>query len=495
MIRRLLIVITAVAALVGLTQVDDPHGVPQPAPSDIVGPSFDEGVGSTWFCPLGTAAAGEAAAPENHLLITTFDDPAAVRVTMLRTAPDPNGATTVEETLALPANAVTRFRIDDRVDGGASVEVTSGTATVAQELIAPNRSDHVDCLTEAGQRAYFASASTDAGATAQLWLTNPFSTDASVDIRVTVDSSVRVPAPFDGIIIPAGSTRMIDLATPGGAELREQFAFAVEVRGGRIVAGLTQTRANVGLRVNTGVQRPATNWAVPYSFTGAEMSERIWVYNPSETATEALVSVLPNGVASEMLPEPFVIDLPARRYGMVDLPLEGRLPTGELRWIQVEAFSEEGVVVSQVVSLNAASGDGGANTRPAIAGGLAGQSGVTVQATSWVVSSLDPQATGQSIVSVANPSVDTIAVVTLTRMTQGAEGPTEVIIADAEVAPLGTFGLDLADFADADISVRVDSTSPVVVGARTTNTNAADFAMWSAIPIRSTASPLPPTGG
>lgn len=500
MIRRVLVVATVGIAIAGLTRLSEPHSIAQPDPSPIVGAAdSEERSGSTWFCPLGTAGIGDpanggSAAPQNFIDIAA-ETAATVTVTVMRTAAAEDGTTTTSTTNSIEANTLSSLDIGAMADGGAIVEV-EGRATVSQRLVASNRSDQLDCLNEASTAAYFASARTDEGATAQLWLTNPFPTDASVDLRITGDDGVRQPGPFRGLIVPARSSRLVDLSTPGGAELREQFAVAVEARSGRIVAGMAQTVTGKGLRATVGVQRPVDTWVLPYSFTGAEVDEKVWIYNPGESDASVLISVMPQGVPAEMLPEPFTREIPARRYAVVDLPAEGRLPTVDLRWLQIEELTGAGVVVNHVVSLNGPSGDGAPNTRPALGGGLAAQTGASVQATQWTVTSLDPGSIGQSVVAITNPSTETIAVVTVTRSAvAGVGGEPSVVAENQEIAPLGTLALDVSAVADAAMALRVTSTNPVVVSARTTNTAAVDFAMWSAVPVLETVSILPKVGG
>lgn len=500
MIRRMFVIAAAVVAIAGLTQLSDPHSIAQPEPSPIVGAADSESKsGSTWFCPSGTAAIGDPAnggtAAAQNLVDIAADADVTVTVTVFRTQPAEDGTTTVSTSLEVAAGSLATVDVGVLADGGATVEVAGGRATVAQRLVAGNRSDQTDCVGEASTAAYFASARTDEGSSAQLWLTNPFPTDASVDLRITGDDGVRQPGPFRGLIVPARSSRLVDLSTPGGAELREQFAVAVEARSGRIVASLSQTVSGRGLRTTVGVQRVADTWVLPYSFTGAEVDEKVWVYNPGETDASVLISVMPQGVPAEMLPEPFTREIPARRYAMVDLPAEGRLPTVDLRWLQVEELTGAGVVVNHVVSLNGPSGDGAPNTRPALGGGLAAQTGASVQATQWTVTSLDPGSVGQSVVAITNPSTEKIAVVGVTRIARNGGGEPVVVAENQEIAPLGTLALDVSEVADAAMALRVTASTPVVVAARTTNTAAVDFAMWAAVPVAETVSALPQVGG
>lgn len=492
MIRRVGLVVVLGLVVLGLFRLDDPHATPSPEPSPVVGDIVDDDAGTTtWYC----AAAPEVAeGAEHQIVITALTDDVTARITGY--GPDTGSAVAVSTPVAARSVHVVSLAEVGPGLGGATVEIEGGPATVAHRLIGSGVEDQSECTDEASDRWYFASANTELGAgevdsTPRLWLLNPFPTDASVDVRVTFDNSVRIPSKLRGIIVPAGSSRMVDLNEP--VPRRAQFAFSVEARGGRVVAELAQTVPGRGLRVQPGVPSAATSWILADSFGGANVTDQVHVYNPSSSPVVAMVSVIPNQVDPASFPEPFVLEIPARRFGTVDLGVEARVPPDSLRWIRVDTVDGPGVVVTQVETITGAGGDGTTGTRPAVAGGLGSSAGASAQATRWYVPFLTPATDSQPTVVVANPSTDAISVVTLTSLVGG----TETVIADKiEIAPQQSLPIDVSAATSAgSIGVVVSSSTPVVVSGRTTSTARAEISFVPAIPDAAKVSALPPLGG
>lgn len=492
MIRRTIVLLVLALAALALVRLDDPHATPAATPSPIVGPSTSDAGISTWFCP---AAAASADGPAHQVIVTSLAREVTARVTAFSTA----GGAPVTQTVTVPADSQHVVSMSDLGSGlgGATVEVDGGPATVAHRLAASDRSDQSACLTEAGPRWYFTAANTErdfprnADASAQLWLLNPFPTDASVDIRVSTDDLVRVPPALRGLIVPAGSSRMVDLGQ--SVQRREQFALSVEARGGRIAAELAQSVPGQGLRLTPGVPDAAMTWMFADSFGGENLSDRVIVFNPSSRDTTVLVSVVPNGLDALAMPEPFEQEIGGRRFAVVDLTAEARIPPEGLRWIRVDALEGTGVVATQLMGIMGAGGSGSADTRPTVPGGLAALVGATAQARSWTIPSVDATPDSQSVVVVANPSPDSISLVTLTSISGGT---TSVIADDLEVPPAASLAVDVsAATAGGPIGVRVDASTPVVVSARTTSVSRSELGLLDGVPDASTASPIPELGG
>lgn len=492
MIRRVGLVVVLGLVVLGLFRLDDPHAVGAPESSPVVGDVIDDGVGSTtWYC----AAAPESdAGVEHQIVITALTDD----VTALVTGYGPGTGSAASVSTPVPAHSIHVVSMGDVGPGlgGATVEIRGGPATVAHRLLGSGVEDQAECADEASDRWYFASANTELGAgeaesTPRLWLLNPFPTDASVDVRVTFDNNVRIPAKLRGIIVPAGSSRMVELNEP--VPRNPQFALSVEARGGRVVAELAQTVPGRGLRLQPGVSETAPSWLLPDSFGGTNVIDQVHVYNPSSEAVVAMVSVIPNQVDPASFPEPFVLEIPARRFGTVDLGVEARVPPDSLRWIRVDTIDGPGVVVTQVESLTGAGGDGTTGTRPAVAGGLGSSAGASAQATRWYVPFLTPTTDSQPTVVVANPSADAISVVTLSSLIGGKQ----TVIADkVEIAPQQSLPIDVSAATTAgSIGVVVSSSTPVVVSGRTTSTARAEISFVPGLPDAAKVSELPPLGG
>jgi len=504
MIRRLPIVIVVVAAMLLLTRLDDPHRVTPDAVSPLVGAALDtDRAASTWYCAAAGAATAEAVT--HQLIIMTPDAAVTAHVTGYRTT----SGETVTSTIEVPAHSQQIVAMADLAPdvGGATVEIEGGAATVAHRLFSADASDQSECVTDAGTESYFAAANTQLGATARVWLLNPFPTDASVDIRTSLDDGgVRVPKSLRGIIVPAKSSRMVDL-NEEAAQRRSQFAFAVQARGGRVIAELAQTcfatentadddcaPTGSGLRLQAGATTAANRWVFADSFGGAGVTEQLVVFNPSEDDTTVSVSVVPNDTPPESFPEPFLLDVPARRYATIDLTAEARVSPDVLRWIQVDDGDGDGVVVTKRVGINGAGGDGSAGGRPTVTAGLSSTSASSAQATRWFITSADPAPDSQSVIVIANPARDAIALVDISVIAAGA---TVAVQQQLEVPPLASLAVDLAGAipAGAPVGLTVDSSNPVVVSARATSVARSDLAQWVPIAQLDTVSPLAAAGG
>lgn len=490
MIGRVAALAVAVAVVAGLVALDDPRGVPVPERSPAVGPVAGAGSAATWYC----AAGDDDGAPEGaltHEIIITNPGPAlTARVTGYRAASNTGESAVID--VAARSQRVVRSTDIGAGLGGVTVELFGGTAAVAHRLTGAGLSDQQDCADAGGDRWHFATANSESTSGVHLWLLNPYPTDASVDVRVATDSNARVPTALNGLIVPAGSSQVIDLGNPEITARRPQFAVTVEARGGRVAAELVQTIRGRGLRVVPGVSRPAAGWVLADSFVGGELVEEIHVYNPSNREVSAQVAVVPTGVAPEMRPEPFLLEVPARRYATLNLATEARVPPDVARWIRVDAVGGAGVVVAQSVQVTGAGGDGTAATRPTVVGGLAAATGSSAAATSWLVSSVDPPPDSQSVIVVANLSTESISDVRLERATGDGS---RVIARGIEVAPGATLAIDVGEAASTGpLGIQLVASTPVVVTGRVTTVERADLSMWSALPVAGTIVALPAFG-
>ena len=493
--RRLPLLLVIAAVLVGLFQLNDPHPTPGTAGTaagavaESLGSSVDPDAGSsTWYCPAGSA--GTDTPPIHQILIANAGRATTARVTGYRSGSEQTAKIVVK----LPAATDTLVVASDIAPdvSGVTVEVVGRGISVAHRLVTDTVSDQADCLTTASTQWHFPAASTELGSTAQLWLLNPFPTDASVDVGVVTDEGLRVPKALRGLIVPAGSSKMVNIGDAG--QRRVQFAFSVVARGGRIAAELAQTVARVGLRLQPGIVAPAATWVFADSFGGPGVSDQLVLYNPGASDVSATVTVVPNGYDPASRPEPFQIDVAARRSVVVQLDKESRVPPDNRRWIQVEAPGDargvgRGIVALEVVSLHGAGGDGSVETRPGIAGGLASTAGSPVAATDWTISSVDGPPDAQSVVVVVNPSTDTIALVSLSSVVGGKQSA--LTDKPIEVPPMGVVPIDVTQAAvAASASIEVTSPSPVIVSARIASKSHVDLSMWSALPSVSSATLL-----
>lgn len=455
---------------------------------------------STWFCAAGAAATPEP--PRHDLVLFNPDGQDAVARLTAFGAEGPVG----EEQVELVAPGPTVVDVGERFGAtGLSVMVESdaGELVVEHRLVSPAGADQVPCATSSSDRWFFPSQATIRGASAQLHLFNPFSSDAGVDLTITDSDGVRVPRQWQGLVVPAGTTEVIDLGTRevGGAQVRDQFAVTVSLRKGRVIAETAQTLdvaadeatgrpPSRGLRLQLGVPAAATTWSFAQGFTGSGVDERLVVFNPGEAPAEVVVQVTPYG-ASELPPEPFELDVPARRTSVLDLSAEARIPGVGFHAITVQSSNGVPVVVGRVVSISAQRGDTpeGVIPRPALTRGTAIGTATPVAARLWAVTGMLVGPGRNSQVAVHNPGTG-IAVVTVTVLGGERDG---TVLADAvEVEPGDSVLVRAAsaELGSGTVTAVVESESPVVVERTIAFANQDDLAMSSAVPLSGGAGSL-----
>lgn len=456
---------------------------------------------STWFCAAGGAAT--QAAPDHELFMV---NPAGETASAKLTAYDADGVVG-EKVVEVAAPGPTEVDVNTTFGAtGLSVMVESdaGELVVEHRLIRPNVADQVACATSSSDRWYFPAQTTVLATAAQLYLFNPFPEDASIDISTAVEDSVKVPPEWQGLVVPAGTSRVIDLGSGGGAQRRNQFSVAVEARNGQVVAETAQTLgtpaandipATRGLRLQVGVPRAESDWVFAEGFAGPGVNERLVLFNPGDQVAKAVVQVTPYG-AAELPPEPFELEVPPRRYAQLDLSGETRIPAEGLHAIRVETDDDTPIVAGRVVTLTGsreATSSPEIAARPPVSLGTAIGNGTPVAASLWATTGVVVGGRQESLVAVHNPSTDTVRV-NATVIGGSGDGTT---LADAvEVAPgdslaIGTTGRELGSV---EVTILVEATAPVVVERTITFLNQNDLSMGLAVPLPNGRDGLDPVG-
>ena len=499
---RLLLLAVVAAAVVALGLSFD--GSPAATSAGLEAPPIPSAgepgsLSSTWFCAAGGAA---TETPLRHDLFLV--NPAGETATALITA---YGADGVVGEKAVEVTAPGPTRVDVNATFGAQglsvmVESDAGELVVEHRLIGAEVADQVACATSSSDSWYFPAQTTVRNTGAQLHLFNPFPEDASIDISAAVDDGLREPAEWQGLVVPAGTARVIDLGV--AAQRREQFAIAVEARNGQVVAETAQTLATPkagdipatrGLRLQLGVPRPGAVWSFAEGFTGPGASERLVLFNPGERPAKVLVQVTPYGGA-ELPPEPFELDVPARRYAALDLSAETRIPGEGLHAITIETDRDTPVVAGRVVTLTGSREDPSApeiTARPPLSLGTAIGTGTPVTAALWAATGVVVGDRQESVIAVHNTSEDTVRV-SATVLGGTADGK---VLADAvEVAPGDSLAVRTRDqgLGDSEVTVLVEATAPVVVERTLTYLNQNDLAMGLGVPLPNGRDGLVPIG-
>lgn len=497
MIRRLIGILALVACIVGLLALLPDRAASFAAPSRLPDPtSLAVGAaGSTWYCPSAGPAWTEVGTHEISISNPTSQARSA-SVTGYGTAAGAVAVTTKVDVPAHSVVAVDRATFGGEAAGSVLVEVNGGGVVVSQRLTSQGLGDEAPCDTAPSSHWYFGSADTQLGNSARLWLFNPFAADASVNVTVASDNGVRSPRKYSGLVIAARSSRFVDLNEE--QQRYDQFAVTIDSRDGQFIAGLVELtggdKATSGLRIDPGMSATSKRILFPDSVGAEGLSDRLVVYNPSANPVDGLVTVRPDGADPAAYPEPFILQVPARRYVIVDLNSETRLPPTGQRTITVETDDPAGLVATQVLSTASASSES------LVSNGTATATGLTVAAGEWLVPRVDQAGAGRSIIRIVNPSSDTIAVV---RVRAAAGGKVTDAIAGGKVeVPPGRavtvdVGVGVVDQVPAVITVSSDTA--VVVDRRAAGSSK-DFWMSAAVPVAGSIAPLTalpnaPTGG
>lgn len=443
---------------------------------------------STWFCTAGSAPLDPV--PHHQVAITnTGKRSTSVRITAY--GPEGVAGTHLVEVAPNAADVVDLDAIFSTAGLSAMVEAPHGAISVSNWLFSAEVGDVSQCERESSSVWYFPSQTTVTGSTANLVLFNPFSSDAGVDISAAVSDGVRSPTEWAGVVVPAGTTKVIDLSQ--FIQRRDQFSVTVQVRSGRVFANSVQTFAGValepsptvtGLRVTRPVAQPRSTWVFAGGFKDPGAAESIVVQNPASTPVTVQVQVSPYGTDLELEPEPFEVRVPARRYAVLDLTQEGRVPDVGFHAITVESTKDHPIVVERHIRLSAVptAGDS-AVERPALATGVSSTTGASGAAKNWTVPGVLTGDSNTPIAFIHNPGDKPATVTVVAKDDQG----NRVVLADHQKVPSGDgVAVPLTHESLASTAVRVyevSATSPIVVEQLVTLSSIPDFALTPAFPL------------
>ena len=462
-------------------------GVPESRPQPTSDPAGDGAVvandpsaaSSVWFCPSGSAGTPTAASHVVHVA-NPDDRVAAISVTSWNA----DGAAGPPISLEVPAAstlALTSADLGTAVGGSVLIESRPGAVTVAHRLVSTGLSDEGPCASRASGEAYFPILDTRRGASARLTIFNPFPADTVVDVTVSSVDGVRVPSELSSLVVRGASFRTIELGDI--VQRRDLFSMGVRARSGRFVAEVAQYGDGVespsGLRLQLGIPRTTDRVAFADGFVTGGIGERYVVYNPHAESARVALQVLPYDASAAARPEPFLLDVPARRAVTVDLAAEPRVAPDVLHWVLIDVLSGEGVAAARQVNVAGTNSSG-------LSSGIASSVGTPRSSTRWIVTGLDPAATTPASLLVANPSPDSIAVIEIATFVSGtAAAPAGV--ARIEVPPGQGTAVDLAPIqatapAGTVMGLTLTAEAPVIIERRIIATSSADLSIVAGFP-------------
>ena len=325
-----------------------------------------------------------------------------------------------------------------RGEGGSAEQEISGPLGVA---VTP-------CSTEPSGQWYFASGTTQPGASLVLCLFNPFPEDALANLSFDDPQGPSAPAEFQGIYVPARGVVTVDL----GQHVVQvsDIATTVTAKVGRLVASELQLDARpkeAGLSLLLGAPQPAARWYLPDGVEAPGVNEAVHLYNPGSGASHVTVDLrLARGVAT-----PFSLLVGAGSEAVLDLAGQTRIPDSDPFDIVVTTRGSP-VVVQRTLTATSPSSRTGASSM------LGGPSA----ASAWMLPAGGATGTQDEWVDVFDPG-RRAATVNLSYLDNG--NLTKVAGLSAVRVPAGgRLALRLGDHLQlADLSVLVRSSQPVVV--------------------------------
>jgi hypothetical protein len=383
----LVLVVIAVSTAVGLDLADPSQATTRPEPEP-AGPA----VAGAWYCAAG------ATSDQSTVHVTAAVPPGGSAPSEIEFGLQVGGAVTELSSERIFPSAARAIDIAPGRDAFAiSARWWDRPAVVARTWSVegpglPTSLVSGPCVPGPSTTWYLPGMSTAGGASARLYLANPFDTDASVAIRFTGPTGGIEPILLENVVVAAHDVTVVDLNEhiPRQAD----FGVVVEARSGRVVAEGAQlvSPAIGGIAGGTLVSatpRLATTWTVPWSVTdpvGDEVpadaesgpggtASWVWISNPGDDA--ASVSLTLHGVNGPAVAD-IGDEIAIGPRSVVRVDLRGLLPPGE-SVAGATVRSENDVPVA--VSVGSVLRDGGSADRS----GFTAQLGAPDADSAWVV--------------------------------------------------------------------------------------------------------------
>jgi hypothetical protein len=484
----LLVIAAALALLaVGARGIPDSREVAAPDPL-LDGSSVTAGTGtsgSIWFCP-----AGSAATPTTPTHRVTIANPTKAALTATVRGWTPAGQPAPVTNITVPAQSST---VLNAANGSVMVELSGGGATVSHELSAGSLWDEDLCSSQPSDEAYFPAIDTRRGNSARLTLLNPFQSDAVVKITISTSDTVRVPNQLNGLVIPGGTSRTIELNTI----VERRAIFTASISGsGRFISELAQydggqaspedgTQSPTGLVLQLGAPGLVQHQLFADGLVTAGLTEAFVIANPTDSPSKVSLSVMPFDADPAARPQPFLLDVSANRSVVVQLDKEARVPPGTPHWVRLDVIDGAGVVAQRVVAVAGTNSLG-------LAGGIASTMGTPRAATSWIVPSLDPAQKTADSLAIVNPSVSGTAKVTIESFAAGVVATSSLDVGAGKGVLINLSAAVAASAKGAALGLTLTSDQPIGVERRGVTSTKHDIAAVVGSPVAGSLEDLPP---
>lgn len=338
----------------------------------------------------------------------------------------------------------------------ALVESVGGGLVVEHEVSSIHGIDAKPCATGASDEWHFAWGTTAREARELLVLFNPFPDDAIVEGVFSTEDTVREPGRFaGGLVVPGRSTVGIDLGDD--VTRRDEVAATLRTRTGRLVVDrivrVNEEDGDRGLTVQLGVNEPQRTWVFPDGLASDVVGERFVVYNPGEELAEVEIELRVDNPEENGIPAPVELSIAPGSHATVDMNEDGRLPAGVPHAAVVRSANQVPVVAERVVSAR--------DTRRR---GLSVTTGSPVEATEWTFAAGSTEEPSAESLTIVNLDPQVLAEVDVVAVIGGQELPVAEL-QDVVIEAGERLNVNLtAQIANReDLAVVVRATEPVVV--------------------------------
>ncbi|HZX55717.1 MAG TPA: DUF5719 family protein, partial [Ilumatobacteraceae bacterium] len=290
-VRRLVVSLMVLATIVGLILLQQSRPV-QSSPAEFAHlgnatmPFVPKGdfVTSAWFCagvPIGGPQLGGAAVVANPSEVALTG-----KITVFTDAP---GVAAIDQSFDVPARGTVNFDLGQMQTQGsfvsAMVEIYGGGGFVEQRADSASGSAVSPCSNSTSSSWYFADGYTVEGSKEQLIITNPFPSDALVNIREATSTESRTPQILQTLLVKPQSVLVISQDLLAKREL--VLAITVTSTRGRVVVGRAQeyltSVGRAGFTMTLGAPSLGEQFYFADGEVGPGVIERYSVYNASET--------------------------------------------------------------------------------------------------------------------------------------------------------------------------------------------------------------------
>jgi hypothetical protein len=286
--------------------------------------------GAVWFCPL-AASTTDSTGASLRISSSGASAVAAAEASTLRVSLHGPGGEMISTPYKLGTQALVIPIADlvGQIPGvdirtlpslAATVESINDPSILVEATLGNRSAGYVTCATSVSPQWYLAEGSTALNTSTELALFNPFPGPALVDLQFWTDRGGARPTALQGVAVPGGAIRVIDLGD--FVRRRDRIATEVKVRSGRVVVAENRTSKNQSELV-VATPELAPTWFVPSAIWTEQRPELFTIVNPGDK--DATVEIAATFSPADV--EPFELIIPAGSSQVFDPQAEeGRIP-------------------------------------------------------------------------------------------------------------------------------------------------------------------------